>query len=479
MNSVTFLIPIFNLDKDREENFKFVLQKILPLDIPTVVVEQVQKGKKSKIQKFLKSFPQITHKYHYSNNKDIEKSSMINLGIDIIDTEYVWLLDADAYLKFEDICNTRFVHDFIQPYNYAKRITKEESRNLKLGNPTAISFDNPRDDKVYISHPFALSGIFRKNIIEKIGKFDEKFSGWGYEDTDMAIKLYNSDLTTTILPLEALHLWHPVAEDQNVCASINLNYLFNKHGKNAFEEFVRMHVEYATGASCNIITLFRGDTDLLNNIGDFLENEYFNLPVELTWVVNSSDKKFIKRVRKRAEAFNDIRIIINEDFFPTSNYWDGRHTFVGEIYSKLFKNNSSKYIITLEDDMIPPKGGISKLIKNILRDPERIGAVGSLYRDKNHPQNANADFGNEKWASVNLDRLRNTGLQTPLKVGGGFTIWNTDHIRSSYPITVTPVLDGELVIYEGWDWYLGKTIINKGKELLIDTDLYCEHLVQK
>ena len=55
--------------------------------------------------------------------------------------------------------------------------------------------------------------VWRQNLI-KIGGFEEQVTGWGYEDSNLVIRLFNAGVlrksgkfATTLL-----HLWHPEAD---------------------------------------------------------------------------------------------------------------------------------------------------------------------------------------------------------------------------------------------------------------------------
>ena len=53
-------------------------------------------------------------------------------------------------------------------------------------------------------------GVWRKDF-EQVNGFDERFTGWGREDSDFVMRLFNNGIRfkQEFFPLAVLHLWHP------------------------------------------------------------------------------------------------------------------------------------------------------------------------------------------------------------------------------------------------------------------------------
>jgi len=59
-------------------------------------------------------------------------------------------------------------------------------------------------------------GIWKKDLI-KIKGFDEKYQGWGHEDSDLIIRLINSGIKRKSgkFAVTVIHLGHPILDRSN------------------------------------------------------------------------------------------------------------------------------------------------------------------------------------------------------------------------------------------------------------------------
>jgi len=209
IDKFTFLVPIFNLEGDRLENFKFVLSKLVETEANILVVEQVNTSRNKK-----SAAADISEKLNVNyvtvkiNDKSIRKSVIINRGTDIIDTEFVWVNDCDCYLKFNDILkiiDTKY--DFIQPYIYAKMLDINDSNKIRKNIPTEICFDSN-----LISGFGTLSFIYRKKAFLNIGGMNEDARGWGFEDRELDKRVKSANYVK-ILKHKGIHLYRPKSRD--------------------------------------------------------------------------------------------------------------------------------------------------------------------------------------------------------------------------------------------------------------------------
>ena len=56
-------------------------------------------------------------------------------------------------------------------------------------------------------------GVWRRDL-DTVNGFDESFRGWGYEDSDLVVRLHNAGVRRKYgaFATEVLHLWHPAAQ---------------------------------------------------------------------------------------------------------------------------------------------------------------------------------------------------------------------------------------------------------------------------
>jgi hypothetical protein len=220
LDKFTFLIPIFNLKDERLENFKFVLSKIKEVTDNILVVEQVINKKEcSEAYEFTKSIG-VEYLSVKIDDKHIHKSKIINVGTEKIKTEFVWVNDSDCYLKFKKVIEQLDLrHNFIQPYNVAKYIEKEDTDKIINNEPVNIEFNYSKLHETgqhivpgtlyYVAMYGALSFICRKYAFKKIGAMNEKYTGWGLEDNSLCMRMFMSGPKFDIINQAGIHLYHP------------------------------------------------------------------------------------------------------------------------------------------------------------------------------------------------------------------------------------------------------------------------------
>ena len=286
LDKFTFLVPIFKLEGDRLENFKFVLSKLVETEANILVVEQVKDKRKKTIPKELCKKVNVEYLPVKVNDTHIHKSKLINIGTDHIKTEFVWVNDSDCYIKFrEAISIIDFRYNFIQPYKVGKYLEEEESIKIRNNEEVDINFkyreyrENPMivpGTLHYVGMYGALSFLYSKDHFLNIGKMDEKYIGWGWEDNDLCMRmsLYNGS-KFNILNLYSIHLHHPRGdlskklEEKN--SQNNLEIYTKKFNGNHIEvnNIIKKYYEnfYKTNQKISIIGISRsGTTHLLDGI---------------------------------------------------------------------------------------------------------------------------------------------------------------------------------------------------------------------
>lgn len=481
MNNVTFLVPVFNLQGDRLNNFKYVVSKLRETNKPILVIEQVPMNKEdSIISDFCRALG-VRHNKVQIDSEDIHKSFLINEGTRQINTEYVWMNDADCLMDFNVVLNTKFSSDFIQPYKIAKRLTNYETISILSNNKVDVEFKAEADqsDYNYISMPSALSFIYKKSVFFEVGGMNERFVGWGYEDNEFSTRLLSivPKVSLEILTFYAVHLWHKLDNSpnkslfnklifENLCSYDNRTASINKNKSLLIQK------------SCNILTLFRGDFGYLNNIDTYLSTEAELLPnTKITWLLNTKNDVFIKEAKIRSGKYNDIRLIINsKNPSPvlTNNYWDHRHEYVTDIYKRIVPTISDDFIFTLEDDIIPPDGTLVKLFYKMIESPEKIGAVAAIY-DTRIDDGLSCCITKGCDLRLPTNFIKNNGFVEGNRTGGGATLWNNSILKSIAPIQFTRINETSV---DGWDWSLSRKILESDCKIFLDTDSVCKHLTK-
>ena len=279
-SKISVLIPVFNLKDERFDNFKYILKKLVDSEITDTILVYEQKNKtnegKTNIEQICNTFKHVKYAAELIDDTRIHKSFLINKGVNELDSEFIWVNDADCYIKFKKVYDlltlehkstaeqltgaSIFVpgfksildtYDFIQPFAIAKRLNEEET--LKLRNDESISVDFS-EEKIkankedFIKLYGALSFIFRKSAFLEIGGMDETYTGWGLEDTDFCAQVYKyctvkSSETNNIKILRiiaAVHLYHPMPsfddrKDNCPVYKKNFKYFTCKHDMTYFK----------------------------------------------------------------------------------------------------------------------------------------------------------------------------------------------------------------------------------------------------
>jgi hypothetical protein len=213
-NDITFIIPVFNLDANRLSSFKFILNAIHKTGSSIIIVEQFNDNSVSDVSDAVDGLSRIIHKREYIDDINIHKSRLINLGVDLTNTKFVWVNDVDCYLKFASIINdvpNNF--EFIQPYCITKLLNATDSDLIKSGSTINIDFNTTGHGNItplqgdFISLYGALSFIADKEAFMRIGGMCEEYTGWGLEDDDLCYRAING--TFTIMQFYGIHFYHP------------------------------------------------------------------------------------------------------------------------------------------------------------------------------------------------------------------------------------------------------------------------------
>ena len=263
---VTFVIPIFDLKEYRINNLKFILPYILKTGCRTILAEQVS-TEQSPIKEIVDGIlaesdnKNFEHVLYMHDSPLIHKTGLINSTVATkVDTEYVWVNDVDCYLRFNDILEQGWYENFVQPYDFAKKLSKEDSAKLMNGEKIEVDFSD--ESAKYISLYGALSFIFDKAAFLEIGGMDESLFGWGEEDVELDARLKEKQTPVQVLSNRAIHLWHPVDDPA--------------------AKYTASYEEKKTGDMAVIATYFNwcGYNTPLKNLNRFLNQmEAENIPV--------------------------------------------------------------------------------------------------------------------------------------------------------------------------------------------------------
>ena len=198
----TFIIG-YRHNNERFNNLKRTLEWVNSFSgVEIILVEQ---DKHSKISHLNLGCKQIFVK----SNKPYNRSWAFNVGLKYATSPIIVFGDSDLIMKPDEfISSIQKINEFdmVSPYSSVIDLTPEET-NLPLGN--VINIDRAGRGELDNQKINICGGItiFKKEAIERIGGWDERFVGWGAEDDFQTIKVENF-IKYSEEPYRCYHLYH-------------------------------------------------------------------------------------------------------------------------------------------------------------------------------------------------------------------------------------------------------------------------------
>lgn len=199
---ISLLIPFSSKDPIRKRNFKWVLE-YWKHELPDA---EIVIGKCS--------------------SKIFCKGEALNHAAKKSTGKVLVIIDADAYISgtIIDHCADRILeeldnHLWYVPYRRLYRLTEDITNDivnsdpanpLRLPSPPPKKFvENSGDRSKYGCRYGAMAMMFPREAYEILGRFDERFKGWGGEDVALLRALDTLYGRHKTYKHDILHLWHP------------------------------------------------------------------------------------------------------------------------------------------------------------------------------------------------------------------------------------------------------------------------------
>jgi len=144
------------------------------------------------------------------------RASAINNGVKKSTENKIIIADADLIIRKEAI--TRGLkdveyHGFVIPWGLCYDVTSKTTEQIiKSSEIDWFKIKNSKPTIRDIRQDKLAGGIqiILRNVFNNVGGYNEKFYGWGYEDTDFCMRLKAQLTDYKIFPREEIiHLWHP------------------------------------------------------------------------------------------------------------------------------------------------------------------------------------------------------------------------------------------------------------------------------
>lgn len=222
MKNILMCIPFkFNsLELERKKNLLYVLKNLVyfsqkfPYYTKIVVCEQ---GKSKEISLELKNiFPSIDFIFIYNPNNFFNRSWAFNTTYKLYENySYYMFVDGDVLLSLNDYIK---YFSLLEKYNIIlkPRYYKELNQNttymlINKYNYFSDNIDIIKKEKLtdIIWKNVGVMAIFEKKTFEYLQGWDERFEGWGYEDTALYKLILKNNISHIFPELTYYHLWHP------------------------------------------------------------------------------------------------------------------------------------------------------------------------------------------------------------------------------------------------------------------------------
>ena len=246
--NTSLIITTYNWPEALEVCLNSVMnQTVLPKEI--IIADDGSKQETlNLVKKFQQSYPQISIIYSWQEDKGFRAGESRNKAILKATGEYIIIIDGDLLLE------RHFVQDHIENMEKgcfiqgSRVITSENKKNQILNGelpelPVSL-FDKELKNKLNMirnkflsklikNKTFELKGIrscnmsFFKEDLLKVNGFEEEIQGWGREDSELAVRLFNQGIKKKKIKFSALtyHLYHK--ENDRSQLEENTKYLEN------------------------------------------------------------------------------------------------------------------------------------------------------------------------------------------------------------------------------------------------------------
>jgi len=223
-----------------------------------------------------------------------------------------------------------------------------------------------------------------------------------------------------------------------------------------------------------ILTLFAGRERPFPQLLDWYRRADLPPHTTIHWVDNSGSASFHARLWRAAKILGSRPEItgINitrDDRRLTSGTFEAIHTHVASLYNTALRGMNADVIVTIEDDVIPPRDALPTLLAPLQPWTSTAG-VAAVYPSRDNPRVANVALEKLEWKRMLLLSALPASTLWPVgMVAGGCTAWNAATLHRMLPLQISPRL--------GWDGNLCARLNQSGYRLLLATGIRCAHLV--
>ena len=307
-NDISIIIPFFDSSDERFNNLICILDSIKSTNISVILCEQ--HNGKSRLKDYLETnYHNVLYLENISDSKQINKSKLVNLGSKNTKTKYIWQVDADVILKWNDVLKCiESDHEVVKPFNYIVKLKKEETQWYRHNKKLTIKRGETRET---VSKFGPLSFIVKKSIYDDENGMNELFEGWSWEDIEFAKRMQRKYTVHTVESSKGVHLWHPESpsnEEHNkkIIDECEKTACINDSKKQTNEKSTNSIKEHIKIKSEHVFT----DTTLINGFISLDNKLSVVIPVKIDTVDRLKNIQIVLSYFK--ENFKDFELIVVE-----------------------------------------------------------------------------------------------------------------------------------------------------------------------
>jgi len=166
-------------------------------------------------KRWAKLFPEAEVIIESDDGQDpFSKTIAVNKCYKKATSDILAIVDADVWVDpkilidaADKIRNKKAV--WVRPCGKVYRLKKEFTKNLIAFSPDTPFPKATEDDCERVTPTVGLVAVFSREQFEKVGGMDERFRGWGWEDTAWNILLDGIFGKAQVWNNIVYHLWHP------------------------------------------------------------------------------------------------------------------------------------------------------------------------------------------------------------------------------------------------------------------------------
>ena len=217
---ISIIIPVYNCEKYIDD----AIESILSQDYSQLEIIVVDDGSTDNSAKIIKSYNNPKIKYLYQEN--LGPAAARNKGIKFASGDFIAFLDADDLWPENKLIQQ------------LKEFMNNDELNISMGKIKYVELpDATRNNRMLLDPDDTFkyvnlgAGLFKKDVFDKVGYFDEKFMFW--EDLDWFLRAYEKNVSLKFI--ESVVLLYRVHSDNMSNNSNEVEFFLDKVLRNSIK----------------------------------------------------------------------------------------------------------------------------------------------------------------------------------------------------------------------------------------------------